>query len=105
MHGYSAACTCSNISSTSTLCIVFAIIYVERGEIFAWGLNHHGQCGVGPLLVSTESSERFKLSNDWIMNVYLPVKVEGLPCIAEVHCGWSHTLTITAGDNNHNHSI
>ena len=78
--------------------------YVECGESFAWGLNHHGQCGVGPLLVSMESSESFKLSNDWIMNVYLPVKVEGLPCVAEVHCGWSHTLTITAGNYNHNHS-
>ena len=54
--------------------------------------------------MSTESSESFKLSNDWIMNVYLPVKVEGLPCVAEVHCGWSHTLTITAGNDNHNHS-
>ena len=31
------------------------------------------------------------------MNVYLPVKVEGLPPVAEVHCGWSHTLTITTG--------
>ena len=86
-------------------CIRFCYyFYVERGEIFAWGLNHHGQCGVGPLLVSTESSESFKLSTDWIMNVYLPVKVEGLPCVAEVHCGWSHTLTITAGNYNHNHS-
>ena len=80
--------------------------YVERGEIFAWGLNHHGQCGVGPPLSSTKSSKSFKLSpsSDWIMNTYLPVKVEGLPPMAEVHCGWSHTLTITAGNYSHSHS-
>ena len=71
----------------------------EHGEIFAWGLNQHGQCGIRPLMTSTYIDESFKISpsDDWILNVYLPLKVEGLPAVAEVHCGWSHTLAITAG--------
>ena len=55
----------------------------------------------------SSDSESFKLSpsNDWIVNVYLPMKVEGLPPVAEVHCGWSHTLTITAGSCNNIHNM
>ena len=79
----------------------FVNLRAEHGEVFAWGLNQHGQCGIGPMMASACSSDSksFKLSpsNGWILNVYLPVKVEGLPPVVEVHCGWSHTLAISAG--------
>ena len=73
----------------------------ERGDVFAWGLNQHGQCGVGEFVKSPhiKKKENFKLlpPNDWIVNVYCPLRVEGIPPVTEVHCGWSHTVAVTAG--------
>ena len=67
--------------------------------MYAWGLNQHGQCGVGHPAQSSLGDEHLKLSlsNDWILNVYVPLKVEGLPPVAEIDCGWSHTVAVTAG--------
>ena len=72
----------------------------EHEELFVWGLNQHGQCGTGTLVNSSLSSDVFKLSpsKDWVLNVYIPLKVEGLPPVTEVHCGWSHTIAVTAGN-------
>ena len=41
-------------------------------------------------------AEHFKLSEtNWISNVYQPVRVKGLPPVAQVDCGWSHVLAIS----------
>lgn len=73
------------------------------GQLFMWGLNQHGQCALGSL---TESSGvRLKAADvlqhtqlgtsNWIANVYRPLRVEVDSKIAEVHCGWSHTIAVT----------
>lgn len=71
----------------------------EHEELFVWGLNQHGQCGTTPLVKSplNNDSSKVSLSKDWVLNVYVPSKVEGLPSVAEVHCGWSHTIAVTTG--------
>ena len=71
----------------------------EDSELFAWGLNQHGQCGVGELtdrLKSEVDTEGFRVSgSNWILNVYQPLVVKGLPAVSEVCCGWSHVLAVT----------
>ena len=78
---------------------IYVCIYVDNGDVYAWGLNQHGQCGVGHPAQSSLGDENLRLSssNDWILNVYVPLKVEGLPPVAEIHCGWSHTVAVIAG--------
>ena len=67
--------------------------------MFAWGLNQHGQCGVGELtdrLKLEVDAEGFRVSgSNWILNVYQPLVVKGLPTVSEVCCGWSHVLAVT----------
>lgn len=77
----------------------FSFLFVEDGIVALWGLNQHGQCGVG------EKTESFSLTTpvdqvsvtdtNWISNVYLPRDVGGLPTVSEVHCGWSHTVIVS----------
>ena len=74
--------------------------------MMAWGLNSHGQCGVG--VQSAERSEEhdtacpyplpssIKLAESgWVKTVCLPRSVCGLPPISEVHSGWSHSLAVS----------
>ena len=99
------SCCISLVSSIGTgqwytLNCLLPIFYVaEGGEVYAWGLNQHGQCGVGQPDKFSLRNEDLKLSpsNEWILNVYVPLRVKGLPPVYEVHCGWSHTIAMTTG--------
>ena len=75
-------------------------LFTDEGEVFAWGLNQHGQCGVGTLmdeLKSREDAECFKVSGlNWIVHVYQPLSIKNLPAVSEVCCGWSHVLAVTS---------
>lgn len=75
------------------------VFITEDGELFAWGLNQHGQCGVGELTDRHKSevdTEGFRVSgSNWILNVYQPLVVKGLPVVSRVCCGWSHVLAVT----------
>ena len=76
------------------------VFTTEDGELFAWGLNQHGQCGVGELTDRHKSevdTEGFRVSgSNWILNVYQPLVVKGLPAVSRVCCGWSHVLAVTS---------
>ena len=71
--------------------------YADDGSLLSWGLNQHGQCGVGILTEELRAeAEHFKLSETrWVSNVCRPLIVKGLPPIAQVSCGWSHVLAVS----------
>ena len=75
--------------------LIFA--YAGDGTLLSWGLNQHGQCGVGFLTEELRvEAECFKLGEtQWVCNVCRPVRVKGLPPIAQVDCGWSHVLAVS----------
>ncbi len=71
-----------------------------------WGLNQHGQCAFGRLTEASRAwpkdsaiEEQFKLGgSDWVTNIYLPLAVQTKGSkfkVAQVHCGWSHSIAIT----------
>ncbi len=67
-------------------------------SLLCWGLNQHGQCCVSTMVAELQSHrEHLKLNAaGHITNVCAPVKVTGITAaLAEVHCGWSHTLVVT----------
>lgn len=76
------------------------VFIIDGGDVFAWGLNQHGQCGVGALMDELKSgvdAECFKVSaSSWIVNVFQPLSIKRLPAISEVCCGWSHVLAVTS---------
>jgi alpha-tubulin suppressor-like RCC1 family protein len=53
----------------------------EAGALFAWGRNDRGQLGLGHL-----------------NNVYAPTRVPGVPPVASVACGRSHSLAVALAD-------
>ena len=89
------------------------------GEVFTWGLNDHGQCGVPappqsappPLKgvqnrpdghTDVRSSTEGRGDEDEVAgrievkHVWLPQRLEGIEPIAQVHSGWSHVVIVTS---------
>lgn len=63
-----------------------------------WGYNQHGQCAV---MAATESNPPLNSDvqcarDDLIKVVLIPHRLQGLPPVSEVQCGWSHTLAVTS---------
>ena len=48
-----------------------------------------------------DEANQVKVSPDstTILNVYVPLKVEGLPPVVEVCCGWSHNMAVSGKDD------
>lgn len=69
------------------LLVIIATCFIfceESGEVFCWGSNQYGQCGVGP----SNGGKSFSS----------PVQVEGLlkkVKVAEIFSGWCHILAKT----------
>lgn len=61
--------------------------FLVGGGVLCFGDNRHGQCGAPP--PNDAMSDASKL-------VLLPNKVDRLPPVSEIHCGWSHCLAITS---------
>ena len=64
--------------------VFLTVIIIDGGDVFAWGLNQHGQCGVGTLtdeLKSGGHAECFKVSTS---NVFQPLSIKRLPAVSEV---------------------
>ena len=59
----------------------------ERGDVFLWGLNQDGQCGLSP--GDTRGGQ-----SGGCGFVVTPHLLEGVPPVDRVSCGWSHTIAI-----------
>ncbi len=72
------------------------IMLLGDGSLVTWGLNQHGQCGHGTLqefMGHRYGVDNFKCSSTGhIVNLYVPVVLEGVASISDVRCGWSHTV-------------
>ena len=65
--------------------------------MFACGCNTYGQCTVG-LVGDMSSEEEMQIDEKGVVKaVRVPSKVKHLPPVADIHCGWSHVITITRG--------
>ena len=82
---FTAVRTGFSISLASTF-FTFSLFLV-RGDVYCFGDNRHGQCGAPP--PNNAAGDASKL-------VLLPNKVDRLPPVYEIHCGWSHCLAITS---------
>jgi len=84
-------------------------------EIFSWGSNLHGQCGVGTKYTHTLSHLIFPLSTRSFVyasqklslfylqtertNVFTPLRVRGLKNIIQIAAGQTHSIAL---DNKYN---
>ncbi|XP_019850124.1 PREDICTED: secretion-regulating guanine nucleotide exchange factor-like [Amphimedon queenslandica] len=68
----------------------FTAVRTVEGDVYCFGDNRHGQCGAPP--PNNAVGDASKL-------VLLPNKVDRLPPVSEIHCGWSHCLAVTKGED------
>ena len=65
------------------------------GQVYCWGCNQFGQCGVVPVKdqrhQTSEDQGKARLKDICIV----PHQVQLLAPVSTVCCGWSHTLAVT----------
>ena len=133
---HARVCVCVCVCAHACVCVVLCVCCVcvrlscltlplfcsptARGEVFAWGLNDHGQCGQRPtsqptplpnMVVQSGTDEQDSPSmpkeglsgagSDGKKHVCCPHRVEGIEPAVQVHCGWSHVVMVTGTGCHH----
>ncbi len=68
---------------------MFLFLFTDDGEVYCWGSNVHGQCGLPG--AKTPSDSGLEIFN----KVLRPTKVGLDEKITKIHAGWSHMLAIS----------